>query len=189
MLIGGELADRNDLVHELAIGNSSRCALLGLQRVLVLALAGNAELLSDVLRSNAHAAVAHRIRQRAGQPVNQAAVAHLAALTHAFNGVRRLAHHLNATGDGQLRITRDQLLGSGNDRLNTGTAQTVHTICVRTLWHAGLKRNGPGGVVIARNGGDNVGPHSGIKLVGRNAGRFDHGLSKVGTKVDRGHLG
>ena len=133
VLVGGEgLAapdlEGGDLLGEGCLRLGGRRAALRLEGELVLLLAGDAVLLRDVFRRDAHVDAVEGVGEHEDGAVLQLAVAELvaAAGTEVVEG--HPGHRLVAAGEGEVEVVPPHLHRGGPDRLQARAAQAVDRV-------------------------------------------------------------
>ena len=118
--------DRNDLVLEAAVSDSSSCLLLGSESDLVLHLAGDAEFLSYVFCGDTHVVLVEYIKYAVVyHHIDQLLVAHASTPAGIAGDVRSTGHRLAAAYQHCLVLTGADDLGAQRDGTHGRTANLV----------------------------------------------------------------
>ena len=118
--------DRNDLVLEAAGGNRLGSLHLGLIADLVLHLAGDAVLLSNVFRSDAHVVLVKYVKYAVvNHHINELHVVHASAPAHVAGDIRCAGHGLAAADQHHLILAGADDLRAQRDRTHRGCANLV----------------------------------------------------------------
>ena len=117
---------RNDLVLEAAGGDGLGSLHLGLIADLILHLAGDAVLLSDIFRGDAHVVLVEHVEHAVvNHHVDQLDVVHAGAPAGVAGDVRCAGHGLAAADQHHLVLARADDLGAQRDRAHRGSADLV----------------------------------------------------------------
>ncbi len=176
--------NRDDLVFETPGGGGGGCALMALQREMILLVAGDAKLFGDDLGFVAHVDVFEGAPQAVMHDgIDHFGVAHAIAGARLRQQVGRIAHALHATRDECLRIACANGLGRQHHRFQTGAADLVDGKSGDFIGQTGMNGGLPRWSLPDTRGDDVAHDHF-IYRVGRDTGTshgfFDHDCAQLG---------
>ena len=127
--------------------------------------------------------------QRAQHHVERLDIAHLLAPAGRGHDIGAARHRLGTAGNRVIRVAQHHVLNGRDNRLRTGTTQTVHVHRRSGFRDTGLHRGNAAQVHVAWFGVDHVAKDDMADLPAFDARTFKRGFGHDGGQINRGHAG